>query len=378
MKLHEEIGRIGLKLVFHSKFKFKFTYNNFDKNRKEPYFLVCNHASLNDPLYVGMNLKYYPYPVASNLLYTKFWMRFALTKIVTSIPKRKAQSDVQTIRSILKAFKEDKRGIMIFPEGNSSYFGESTPTDYTSTAKIVKKINEDLVLAKINGGFFAAPRWGKTRKKGAFNIDYSVLINKENLKDLSVEEISEILEENIIFNDYEWNKINKVKYKSNIKAKGLENYLYVCPKCHGHQTIWTSKNDIGCEKCGKLAHINEYHFLEGLPFDNLISWDHIQQNELPNILKSKVYSKGKFYLVDFKRNKQHHLGFAETIIDKEKFILKTKNKTYEFLIENIYGVALTQKRNLSFDYDNETYLIDLYDAKLYLDILNYLKKGDSL
>lgn len=378
MRLHEEIGRIGLKLVFHSKFKFNFTYDNFDKKRKEPYFLVCNHASLHDPLYVGMNLKYYPYPVASNLLYTKFWMRFALTKVVTSIPKRKGQSDIQTIRSILKAFKDDKRGIMIFPEGNSSYFGEETPTDFTATAKIIKKVNEDLVLAKINGGFFAAPRWGKTRKKGAFNIHYSTLIKKADLSNLSIEEISKILEENIKFNDYEWNKIHNIKYKSNEKAVGLDNYLYVCPKCGSYQTIKTTKNDISCTSCGKLATINEYHFLEGLDFDNLIAWDKLQKARIPNILTNDVLSFGDFFIVDFKNNKQIKLGKAKTIINKEKLIIKTENNKYVFLIENISGTVLTQKRNLSFDYENETYLININDAKLYLDILNYLKEGEVL
>ena len=62
---------------------------------------------------------------------------------------------------------------MIFPEGNSSFFGEQTPTDYMSTAKIVKKISHDLVVAKIDGGYFANPRWGKKRRRPKFYAVYS-------------------------------------------------------------------------------------------------------------------------------------------------------------------------------------------------------------
>ena len=58
----------------------------------------------NDPLYVAMNIKYYPYPVASNILYTNPIMKFGLNKIVKSIPKRKGQSDIQTIRTYIKCF----------------------------------------------------------------------------------------------------------------------------------------------------------------------------------------------------------------------------------------------------------------------------------
>ena len=67
--------------------------------------MISNHASLNDPLYVAMNIKY-PYPVASNILYTNKFIKFGLNKSLKSIPKRKGQSDVQTIRHILNTFNK--------------------------------------------------------------------------------------------------------------------------------------------------------------------------------------------------------------------------------------------------------------------------------
>ena len=373
MRLREELGRIGLRIVFYPKFNFKFYYHNVDPKRKEPYFLVGNHASLNDPLYVGMNLKYYPYPVAANLLYTQPLMRFALTKIVTSIPKRKGQSDIQTIRSILKAFKEDKRGIMIFPEGNSSYFGEQTPTDFQSTAKLVKKVGEDLVYARISGGYLASPRWGKIRKKGHYQIDYEMLMTKDEIKDASLDYIEDILSKAIKFNDYEWNRKKQIKYRSNQKAEGLENYLYVCPVCHGYQTIETQKNDIYCHHCGKIATINDYEFLEDLPFDNLIAWDHMQKEALPKMLKEPIYSIGELYEVDFKRNKRISLGLSKVEIVNSILDIKTKNIELSFPINDINGTVLTQKQYISFDVKDKTYLLKLKDCKLFLDAITYLK-----
>ncbi|MBN2300345.1 MAG: hypothetical protein JXC31_04055, partial [Acholeplasmataceae bacterium] len=83
MKIREEIGRLILKLVFYPRYHFVFTYKDFDPKRKDPYFLIANHASLNDPLYVELNLKEYPYPITGNLLYTNPWYNFLLTKIST-------------------------------------------------------------------------------------------------------------------------------------------------------------------------------------------------------------------------------------------------------------------------------------------------------
>jgi translation elongation factor EF-1beta len=373
MRLREELGRIGLRLLFYPQFKFKFYYHSFDPKRKEPYFLVGNHASLNDPLYVGMNLKHYPYPVAANLLYTQPLMRFALTKIVTSIPKRKGQSDIQTIRSILKAFKDDKRGIMIFPEGNSSYFGEQTPTDYLPTAKLVKKVGEDLVYARISGGYLASPRWGKFRKRGHYQIDYELLMSKEQIKESSIEQIETTLKNAIVFNDYEWNRKEKIVYRSNQKAFGLESYLYYCPKCEHTQSIQTHKNDILCSTCGKGATINDYEFLEGLEFDNLIAWDHLQKKALPHILKDEVISSGELYVVDFKKNKRISFGLSLVRLKDNVLNLKTKTDEFNFSISEIEGTVLTQKHYISFDVKDKTYLLKLKDCKLFLDAIIYLK-----
>lgn len=375
MSVRVEVARFVLKLVFHLKYKFKFTYTNFDKNREDPFFLISNHASLNDPLYVAMNIKKYPYPVASNILYTNKFMKFGLNKVIKSIPKRKGQSDVQTIRHILNTFNKEQRSIMIFPEGNSSFFGEQTKTDYKSTAKIVKKISHDLVIAKINGGFFSSPRWGVKRRRPEFDIDYKLLLSKSEVDEISLEDLAAIIENAIKYNDYEWNKIEKIKYKSAHKAKGLEQYIYACPKCRSLQTIYTHRNDISCEKCGHLAKFNSYHLLEGLNFDNLIEWDHLQKKVLtaqkPNTL---FKSSGKFYMIELSKGSRKSFGKVEATVNHELLILSNRFIQKPFHLEELSGLVLTQRNVLSFDYQNESYMIKMKDPMLFLDKIN-LHKG---
>lgn len=377
MSIKIEIARFVLKIIFHAKFKFKFTYTDFDKKRKEPFFLISNHASQNDPLYVAMNIKYYPYPVASNILYTNPIMKFGLNKIVKSIPKRKGQSDIQTIRLILNAFNKDERGIMVFPEGNSSFFGEQTPTDYMPTAKIVKKINHDLIMAKIDGGFFASPRWGKKRRRPEFHIHYYQLFSKEEIAHMSLDDLASSIEDAIKYNDYEWNKENEIKYLSNHKAKGLDYYIYACPKCHDIQTIYTKHNDIYCKTCGKIAHINDYHFIEGVKsFDNLIDWDKMQKLDLIKQPLSRSYiSYGDLVLLDFVKNKRIKLGHVKAVINDKQLILSNKSIQKPFNLSDIKGQVITRKNDLSFDVFNETYMLRLKDPMLFLDKIN-LHKGD--
>ncbi len=376
MKLREEIGRLGLKLTFYPRFNFKFSYENFDRKRKEPYVLIANHASLNDPLYIGMKLKYYPYPVASNTLYTHKVLNFLLTKVITSIPKRKGQSDIQTIRSMLKAFKEDKRGIMLFPEGNSSYFGEETKTDYESTAKLIKKIGHEVVYAKIDGGFLAAPRWGKFRKKGDYHVHFAPIISKEEVKTLDIPKITEILTQTIKFNDYDWNREKRIKYRSNQKAEGLEHYIYYCPICGNKQTITTKGNDIYCTSCGKISEFDDYGFLKDLPFDNLVEWGKLQRSMISEFRKTKISSSGDLLLLDFENNKRIPIDTYLIELEHDVLTLKNESDLKQFKLDRISGLVLTQKQYLSFDYDEKTYMIKAQDPMIILDAINDYK-GDK-
>ncbi|MCR3906821.1 MAG: 1-acyl-sn-glycerol-3-phosphate acyltransferase [Tenericutes bacterium] len=373
MRLREEIARFFLKLIFHSKYRFKFTYENFDPKRKEPFFLIGNHVSLNDPLYVGMNIRHYPYPVASNILYTHPVEKFALTHMVKSIPKRKGQNDIQTIRSILKAFHEDQRGIMIFPEGNSSFFGEQTKTDFQSTAKLIQKLKHDVVIAKNSGGYFAAPRWGKKRKRGYIHIHYKTLLTKKDVEQKKINEIESILEDAIEFNEYEWNRKEKIKYKSKHKAEGLEGYLYACPICKEIHTILTKGNDIYCTTCGKISTINAYEFLENLQFDTLIEWGKFQKILLPKVVEYEVKSLGILYEVNFQKGKRIYKGNVEVSLKNKILKITNLKQQLEFPVNDVEGLVLTQKNFLSFDYKGLTFLIKIKDPMIFLDSIKYLR-----
>lgn len=373
MRLREELGRLALKIIFYPKYHFQFTYKNFDPKRKDPYFLISNHPSLHDPLFVNIKLIKYPYPVTGNLLYTNPIYNFLLTKIVKSIAKRKGQSDVQTIRGILNAFHKDDRGIGIFPEGNSSYFGQQSDVSLLTTAKLIKKVKHEVVVAKINGGYLAAPRWGIRRKKGDFHIHYEPLFFPDEIEKYTLQQMEDILKKAISFNDYEWNRERKIIYHSNKKAHGLETYIYVCPKCDGIQTLEPKGNDIFCKHCGKIAHINPYELLEGLPFDNLIEWDQLQKTMIPSIVKNELHTTGRLIEIDFKNKKRIVIGDMEITLNNRLLVLKNKKHQHEFNVAQIEGLVLTQKNFLSFDYDEQTFLIRINDPMLFMDSINYLK-----
>ncbi|MFP4187187.1 MAG: lysophospholipid acyltransferase family protein [Acholeplasmataceae bacterium] len=369
------IARVAIRWFVMSKYRFVVTTEDFDLKEKRPYFLIANHPSELDPVYVAQYLRPYPYPVASILLYTKPLLKFALTKLIRSIPKRKGQSDTKTIRGIIQALKRDKRSVMLFPEGNASFFGEQTDVSYQSTAKLIKKLGEDVVIARINGGFLAKPRWGHRAKRGHYHIHYQRLLSSSRIDRMTVSAIEGLLAKNLAFNDYDWNRRMRYPYIGKKRAEGAEHYLYWCPKCGAIRSITTKGNEISCKKCGPITRVDDYGFLTDLPFDDFVSWGRMQSERIPLIASRPCHSKGVLYRIDFDRMRRIGLGPVDVVLDSKNLLL-SGDRTYSLALSRLEGAVLTRKNFLSFDYEEDTFYIEIEDPKLIFDVIDY-HKGEN-
>lgn len=372
MSMVTAIARTFVRWFVMSKYRFVVTTDHFDLKEKKPYFLIANHPSELDPVYVAYYLKPYPYPVANIMLYTKPMLKFALTRLIRSIPKRKGQSDTATIRGIIQALKKDKRSVMLFPEGNASFFGEQTDVSYLSTAKLIRKLRHDVVLAKIDGGFLAKPRWGHRAKRGHYHIHYQSLLKTSEIETMSVMDIESLLARSMVFNDYDWNRQKRYAYIGKKRAEGAEHYLYWCPKCDRIQSITTEGNEISCRHCGLITRVDDYGFLENLPFDDFVAWGRLQSRHIPAIAKHTCHSKGELYMIDFDRMRRIRLGHVDVSLDSTTLTM-TGEASYALALDRLHGVVITRKNFLSFDYEDDTFYIEIEDPKLIFDLINYHK-----
>jgi hypothetical protein len=372
--IKESILKFFVNIYYRLKFKIVTNYNDFNPKRKDPYFLIGNHSFFHDGLIHAMLLKRYPYPIINSFMFTSKMMEFILTKVIFSIPKRKGQVDIQTLRAMDRVIKKG-RGIMIFPEGNSSYFGKESDVPF-STVKLFKKYKIDVVIAKTNGAYLSSPRWGlKPTRKGLIEINFYTLFKGSELVNYSNEEIYDALVNAIKFNDFDWNRENKHLYHPKHRALGLESYMYLCPKCLNHQSLSTKGNRIYCEHCGEIGRFNAYSLLSGLEFDNLVEWDELQKRHLPRILKNPIMIEGQMKIVDMNDFSTMDMGFVDMEINpvSKGVFIQNEDKETRFDIGLISGLTLTRKKEISFDYKNTTYLFILKDPMLVLDAIHYLK-----
>ena len=93
-------------------------------NRKEPFVMLANHTFMFDVIHVPLRFRTVPFIVANQTLFKKKATKFLVSQVAHVISKQKGQSDTATVRDLISAVKR-RYPILIFPEGDTTFFGET-------------------------------------------------------------------------------------------------------------------------------------------------------------------------------------------------------------------------------------------------------------
>ena len=247
--------------------KFHPTYHIIDNinDYKGPCFLIYNHQSRMDYIYIAQAT--YPRPLNFVVGYNEFFrshLQF-IFKLIHNIPKKNFNSDVASIRAINQIIK--KNGVVcIAPEGMSSITGHSQPIAL-GTGKLLKYYHIPVYMVKLKGAFLSNTKVCLDERYGKVDVTLQRLFDEEQLRNLSVEEIENKINEELWQDDYEWNKKERIKFdmKGN-SCSHLHDLCYHCFKCNKDFTMFGEKDKIVCKECGNGATLNEYYDL--IPFDD--------------------------------------------------------------------------------------------------------------
>lgn len=242
-----------------------------------PYIFLSNHQTNLDPLLLGMAVKKHMYFVTSEQFYRRGFKSAFLKWGMGGISKIKGSSDKLTVLQTMRALKEGKN-VAIFPEGNRSFTGKGGSIN-VATGKLVKISGASLVTFRIEGGYFMFPRWGFGMRKGPLSGRIVNIYTPDQLKEMSAEEITQIVRNDILENSFETMAKDPHPYKGKNLARGIECAYCVCPSCKSIGHITSSGNSIKCTSCGITAEIDYYQaFSENFPVRNVSEWDDFQES----------------------------------------------------------------------------------------------------
>lgn len=227
---------------------------------RPPFLVIGNHTSFWDPFLLSLAIKQPVHFVASDEYFRTPFMKFAIS-LAGGIPKVKNTRDTSVIRAMLK-LKDAGAVLGVYPEGNRNWTGV-TGSIYSSTAKLIHKLNIPVIAVKTTGGSLTQPRWGRHWRNGWMHLEYKLLFSKENLGELTEAEILEGICGALAHDDLAVaadlaNKLSlPLRYSGRKLAEKLELLLFQCPNCRGVDTL-KSKNDIfSCESCEMTLRFGE-------------------------------------------------------------------------------------------------------------------------
>ncbi|MBQ1955702.1 MAG: 1-acyl-sn-glycerol-3-phosphate acyltransferase [Clostridia bacterium] len=317
------VSSIAAKIIFNRKF-----IRNELKGQKGPIVLIGNHeAALDYTTLIGATKEHMTF-VISDSFYNTLPIKNIMHKVGV-IPKQQFQT---TLREIAAMHNTVKNGgiLMFYPAGLMTENGLPTPIP-AATYKFLKKLSTDIYVAKVSGSYFCTPKWSSKMRRGRTYLDVFKLIDKNELKDMTTEQIRNKVSEALFFDAYREQETNMIKYKGGDNIEGLENVLYICPNCKEEFTLnIKNKNTIYCSKCGFAHTSDEYGFLHnsggiGEEIRYVSDWSRFVEakikDDIENGRLTELSSHAAIQTIDYNRKKYVDVGHAEITLTPEIFII---------------------------------------------------------
>ena len=222
--------------------------------KDEPCLILMNHTCFQD-----MEVAYrimYPRPmniVASNDGFIGFFgLMEWLMRTIGCIPTQKFVSDIRLVKDMDYCFKTLKSSVLMYPEACYSFDGTAT-TLPRKMGILLKKFDVPVIMIETFGAFNRNPLYNELqiRKNVPITAKARLLYTREEIREKSVRELSEGVEDAFGFDYFRWQKEQGLEIAQNFRADGLHRILYKCVSCGAEGKMLGKGTGITCGCCGK-------------------------------------------------------------------------------------------------------------------------------
>ncbi|MGB4177528.1 MAG: lysophospholipid acyltransferase family protein [Halanaerobiales bacterium] len=365
-------------LYLKLKFNIKVEHNPL-KEVKGPYLLLGHHVTAFDPIISNLFSRRLIRYVTADANYDSKLKRFFLN-LVEGIPFTKNAADSSAIRRIMRHIKKG-HPVGLYPEGGRNWDG-STDFIIPSTAKLVKLLRVPVYAIFYKGGYLSKPRWAYHFRKGIMSVEIREIISEDAIARKSIKDIYKTLVEKLDYNEFEWQKNQKIPFRGKRLAEDIERLIYLCPECHTINSIISRGNHFYCKSCGKEHSINEYGIIEGSShFEDTVAWNKWQMSLLPEIIeKGLSFSNPQISLEKIELQKRRKMFKVLLVLDPDKIIIEYSDRQREIIpLQDISGLSITFLDMVEFFVDETKYRFTFdpkkhMSVKLFYDLLAGVKE----
>ncbi len=239
------------------KTKFSYTTERMELVKDQPCLILMNHSSFTD-----MKLAYgIFYPRKMGIVTSVDAMTGILGKLMRLLgctPTHKFVTDMSLIRDIEYMLKENKSSVLMYPEAGYSFDGRAT-TMPRGLGILMKRLGVPVVTVITQGAFHRDPLYNMLQIRDVkVSAHVKCIATPEELKEKSVAELDTLLEESFSFDNFAWQRDNKISIDVPFRADGLHRILYKCPHCGVENRMEGKGIHLNCHACGKQWAMDEY------------------------------------------------------------------------------------------------------------------------
>lgn len=234
----------------------------------------------------------------------------------------------------------------------------------------------------------------QVRRKGRIDVSSKILLTKEEIENNDIQYIKNKLNNAMQYNDYKWNKKEKIEYKGKNLLKGVTNILYLCPHCKKEFTLCTDKNEIHCNNCGTTYTMDNYYSFNKNEEDitDINDWYKLQiKTEKEKIINNPNYfiqTEVTLKMPHTNNGKLKKVGNGICILNKNELIytgnINNENIVKTFKIENIPALPFGCNEDFEIYADNTFYYFAPTKNKqqcskwsIYAEVAHNLKQNNN-
>jgi len=369
-------------------YKIKIDRSNL-KNQKRGCLLLYNHYSNKDHYVIKASTGYrrVTYVLASTFYLNK--VLNVLLHLARAISKDQFKPDISAIRNMRQAI-EKNQVIAISPAGQTTIDGNTAFISKT-IVKFIRMAKADVMALQTRGVYLTFPKWRQEKRKCRMETKFIPLIKKEEIDNLTDDEIYNLVVNALSVREYEDQYTMKRKIKSKNIISGLQNIIVKCPKCGKYHSFNLVDKHIECDSCGLQIHMDEYGFLsysdKSINFKTIPELYSYQREQVGlDFLNGMEYSDEVTVLSNINNKSTFEdLGRGIVTLKKEGLYLRSmltgKLEEKFYSIENITQLPFHPGER--FEIPNEECSLrllpneakHLMDYVLVVDYLNYKKVG---
>ena len=243
------------------KTKFSYTTERMELVGDQPCLILMNHSSFTDmKLAFGIF-----YPRRMGIVTSVDAMTGILGKLMRFLgctPTHKYVADMTLIKDISYMLKENKTSVLMYPEAGYSFDGCATAMP-DRLGVLMKRLGVPVVTVITQGAFHRDPLYNMLQIRDVkVSAHVKCIATAEEIKEKSVEELDALLADSFAFDNFAWQRDNKIAIDVPFRADGLHRILYKCPHCGKENNMEGKGIHLTCHSCGKQWTMDEYGQLD--------------------------------------------------------------------------------------------------------------------